>query len=211
MASSTWWAWVWVNSGSWWWTWKPGVLRFMGSQESDTTEQLNWTELNWISVSGHVRWRMLWTLWKKGSGTLVECGAYGDVPRRCTLCNIVTSPSCTSDYSPPQWGGQTGGKKKNKKKHEHSQDIGFKIYSDDREREREKMDLSSFLVPPHLFESILALDNDGIYQLIICWHCSCVYCLSHQPPSMGLQAPQCVLGCSTETYKRMGWEERLKP
>ena len=103
------------------------------------------------------------------------------------------------------------GEKKNKKKHEHSQDIGFKIYSDDREREREKMDLSSFLVPPHLFESILALDNDGIYQLIICWHCSCVYCLSHQPPSMGLQAPQCVLGCSTETYKRMGWEERLKP
>ena len=100
--------------------------------------------------------------------------------------------------------------KKKKKNHEQSQDIGFKIYSDDRERERENMDLSSFLVPPHLFESILALDNDGIYQLIICWHCSCIYCLSHQPPSMGLQAPQCVLGCSTETYKRMGWEERLK-
>ena len=32
--------WVWVNSGRWWWTGRPGVL-----QESDMTEQLNWTEL----------------------------------------------------------------------------------------------------------------------------------------------------------------------
>ena len=31
------------KSGSWWWIGKPGVLRFMRSQESDTTEQLNWT------------------------------------------------------------------------------------------------------------------------------------------------------------------------
>ena len=26
MASSTWWTWVWVNSGSWWWTGRPGIL-----------------------------------------------------------------------------------------------------------------------------------------------------------------------------------------
>ena len=32
MASPTWWAWVWVNSGSLWWTGRPGVLWFMGSQ-----------------------------------------------------------------------------------------------------------------------------------------------------------------------------------
>ena len=32
MASPTWWAWVWINSGSWWWTGRPGVLLFMGSQ-----------------------------------------------------------------------------------------------------------------------------------------------------------------------------------
>ena len=32
MVSPTWWAWVWVNSGSWWWIGRPGVLRFMGSQ-----------------------------------------------------------------------------------------------------------------------------------------------------------------------------------
>ena len=37
------WVCVWVNSGSWWWTGRPGVLQFMG-KESDTTEQLKWTE-----------------------------------------------------------------------------------------------------------------------------------------------------------------------
>ena len=45
MASPTQWTWVWVNSKSWWWTGRPGVLQFMGSQKSDTTEWLNWTEL----------------------------------------------------------------------------------------------------------------------------------------------------------------------
>ena len=49
MASLTRWMWVWVNSRSWWWTGRPGVLRFMGShEESDTTERLNWTELNLV-------------------------------------------------------------------------------------------------------------------------------------------------------------------
>ena len=43
MASLTQWTWVWVNSGSWWWTGRPGVLQSMGSQKSDTTEWLNWT------------------------------------------------------------------------------------------------------------------------------------------------------------------------
>ena len=41
MASPTRWTWVWVNSGSWWWTGS------WGHKESDTTEQLNWTELKW--------------------------------------------------------------------------------------------------------------------------------------------------------------------
>ena len=47
MASPTWWAWVWVNSGSWWWTGRPGMLRFMGSQRvrHDWVTELNWTEL----------------------------------------------------------------------------------------------------------------------------------------------------------------------
>ena len=44
MASSTWWTWVWVNSGSWWWTGRPGVLQSMGSKRVGH----NWaTELNW--------------------------------------------------------------------------------------------------------------------------------------------------------------------
>ena len=49
MASSTWWTWVWVDSGSWWWTGRPGVLWFMGSQRVGH----DWTELNW-------RFKILW-------------------------------------------------------------------------------------------------------------------------------------------------------
>ena len=45
MASPTWWAWVWVSSGSWWWTGRPGMLRFMGSQRVGhnwATELTDW-------------------------------------------------------------------------------------------------------------------------------------------------------------------------
>ena len=52
MASPTRWTWVWVNSGSWWWTGRPGVLRFMESQKSQTRLS-NRTELNWR------RWNMI--------------------------------------------------------------------------------------------------------------------------------------------------------
>ena len=48
MASPTWWTWVWVDSGSWSWTGRPGICDSWGHKESDTTEWLNWTELNWI-------------------------------------------------------------------------------------------------------------------------------------------------------------------
>ena len=48
MASPTQWAWVWASSGSWWWTGRPGVCCGpWGRKELDTTERLNWTELNW--------------------------------------------------------------------------------------------------------------------------------------------------------------------
>ena len=40
------WTWVWASSGSWWWTERPGECSSWGSKESDTTERLNWTELN---------------------------------------------------------------------------------------------------------------------------------------------------------------------
>ena len=49
MTSPSLWTWVWVNSGSWWWTGRPGVLRFMGSQQvgHNWAIELNWaTELN---------------------------------------------------------------------------------------------------------------------------------------------------------------------
>ena len=48
MASPTPRTWVWVNSGSWWWTGRPGVLRFMGSQQvrQDWATELNLPELN---------------------------------------------------------------------------------------------------------------------------------------------------------------------
>ena len=45
MASPTQWTWVWVNSRSWWWIGRPGVLWFIRSRESDTTQWLNWTDL----------------------------------------------------------------------------------------------------------------------------------------------------------------------
>ena len=46
MVSPTQWIWVWVDSGSWWWTKRPVCCRSWGYKESDTTEWLNWTELN---------------------------------------------------------------------------------------------------------------------------------------------------------------------
>ena len=45
MASLTQWTWVWANPRSWWWTGKHGMLQSIGLQESDTTEQLNWTDV----------------------------------------------------------------------------------------------------------------------------------------------------------------------
>ena len=44
VASPTQWTSVWVKSWSWWWTGRPGMLQSMGSQKSDTTDRLNWTE-----------------------------------------------------------------------------------------------------------------------------------------------------------------------
>ena len=46
MASLTQWAWVRVNSRICWWTGSPGCSPW-GCKESDTTEWLKWTEVNW--------------------------------------------------------------------------------------------------------------------------------------------------------------------
>ena len=52
VASPAQWTWVWVNSGSRWWeAWCAAV--HWGPKESDTIEQLNWTELiyNWLAYA----------------------------------------------------------------------------------------------------------------------------------------------------------------
>ena len=50
MASQTRGMWVWVNSGSWWWTGGLACCDSCGRKESDTSEQLNWTEWTCIGV-----------------------------------------------------------------------------------------------------------------------------------------------------------------
>ena len=51
MASPTQWTWVWVNSRSWWWTGGLACCGPWGRKESDTTEQLNWTEKENLNFS----------------------------------------------------------------------------------------------------------------------------------------------------------------
>ena len=63
MASLTQWTWVWACSRISWRTEKTGMLQFMGHKESDTTEQLNWTELMLGKIEGtrrRGRQRMRW-------------------------------------------------------------------------------------------------------------------------------------------------------
>ena len=50
LASPTWWTWVWVSSGSWWWTGRLECCSPWDCKQSDTTERVNWTELNWITA-----------------------------------------------------------------------------------------------------------------------------------------------------------------
>ena len=53
MVSLTQWTWVWASFRSWWWTGKPGMLQSMVSpKELDTTEQLNWTEVENTQLTG---------------------------------------------------------------------------------------------------------------------------------------------------------------
>ena len=57
MVSPSRWTRVWVISRSWWWTERPGMLLFMGSQRvrHNWKTELNWTELNWCTLSSHLK------------------------------------------------------------------------------------------------------------------------------------------------------------
>ena len=51
MATRTWWAWVWVGSGSWWWIGETGVQQYNSSQRV----QYDWmTELNQKRPNKHL-------------------------------------------------------------------------------------------------------------------------------------------------------------
>ena len=99
MASPTQWTWVWVSSGSWWRTGRPGMLPSMGSQ-SDTTEQMNWTELH--STKGSrtcALWRKTRMLllelhcWLSGNTSACQCRWHGFDPWS------VKIPHVTEDLS----------------------------------------------------------------------------------------------------------------
>ena len=66
MPSSTWWTWVWVDSGSWRWTGRPGMLWFMGSQRVGH----DWaTELNCLHCFP------IYLSWSDGTGSLSSWGS----------------------------------------------------------------------------------------------------------------------------------------
>ena len=78
--------WVWVSSGSWWWTGRPGALQSStptiwghcstwGPKESDTTEQLNWTQ--WIVMSPKA---VLVASWNQNSLNLALLSQVGNFP-----------------------------------------------------------------------------------------------------------------------------------
>ena len=95
MASPTQWAWVWVNSGQ-------GSLACCdswGRKESDTTERLNWTELNWTLTlpASLTQWVWIWAnsgrWWRMGS--LVSCSPWGHKESDTYLSDWTNQlPSC---------------------------------------------------------------------------------------------------------------------
>ena len=92
------WTWVWASSRSWWWTGKPGVLLPWGPwghKESDTTEQLNWTESPsgadaFTAFSFLQRDCLTWQLQESGAGVM-RAGEILWVPGRSM--DLLTLPS----------------------------------------------------------------------------------------------------------------------
>ena len=66
MASLTWCTWVWASSGSWWWTGSLVCCSPWGCKESDTTKQLNWTDVGDAWNSARVQSVREWGQWPLG-------------------------------------------------------------------------------------------------------------------------------------------------
>lgn len=124
-------------------------------------------------------------------------------PRGHVLGNTVTSPSRTIW---PPWEGQTG-KKQNKQKNWKSKPWLQDLLRWKRKRGNEYESVSIFSPCTHIWKHPCSW-YDVIHQLMVCWPYSCVFCLSHQPPPMGLHVLQCVLGWSVENCKRMEWKNK---
>ena len=97
MASPTRWTWVWVNSGSWWWTGRHNH-NSCGCKESDTTERLNWTEVNHAS-SPNLQFT------KTGGVEQVKCW-YGLTESRSVVSNSLRAHGL---HSPWNSSGQNTG------------------------------------------------------------------------------------------------------
>ena len=76
MASPTWWAWVWVNSGSWWWTGRPGEIHGVAKSWTRLSNWTGWlTELKMPSMGwGGMGWggwgqKVAWSWWVRETST----------------------------------------------------------------------------------------------------------------------------------------------
>ena len=108
MASLNQWTWVWASSGSWSWTGKPGVPPW-GGKELDTTERLNWAELNLIVL--YLLFQLLllkWCThrglprWPSGKDSTCQCRRHGFSPWSGMIQQAVESPGHVQLFVTPR-------------------------------------------------------------------------------------------------------------
>ena len=81
------WSWVWANSGRLWRTGKPRMLQSWGRKKSDTTEQLNNNNKQWVGVRVTANWALI----QQSSA----------VPTNCLMdCPLQTSQDPTPKVAP---------------------------------------------------------------------------------------------------------------
>ena len=69
---------IWADSRSWWWIGSLARCSPWGRKESDTTESLKWTELNWTDWLRACRWResSSWERWVALIGQIQSLGPW---------------------------------------------------------------------------------------------------------------------------------------